>query len=97
LRFAAKHCQREDFHRHVVLVYILHTRAGGLVKKETIRAALVAPHHGQVQQLGDYLMLYLLTKNLNPLVVKDMYTALAPEKYGAKEEEVQALQKNHEQ
>lgn len=78
-------------------VYILHTRAGGLVKKETIRAALVAPHHGQIQQLGDYLMLYLLTKNLNPLVVKDMYTALAPEKYGAKEEEVQALQKNHDQ
>jgi len=73
----------------------LYAKAGGLVKKETISAALRNPEHGFLQRQGDYLMLYLLTRNLNPLIVKDMYAELAPEKYGATEEELEALKKSN--
>ncbi len=38
-----------------------------------IRAALQNPEHNALQQLGDYLMLYLLAKNLNPLILKVCY------------------------
>jgi hypothetical protein len=35
-----------------------------------IRAALQNPDHNGLQKLGDYLMLYLLAKNLSPLILK---------------------------
>jgi len=75
-------------------VSVLHARTGGLVRKEKIRAALLNPDHNGLQQLGDYLMLYLLAKNLSPLILKDMFDRLAPEKYGAVDEELQSLQKS---
>jgi len=74
--------------------YVLYSIAGGMVKKDQIRAALENPEHNTLQRLGDYLMLYLLTKNLNPIVVKDMYNELVPKSYmanHAKEEELMAL------
>jgi len=77
-----------------VRVSVLHARTAGLVRKEKIRAALLNPDHNGLQQLGDYLMLYLLAKNLSPLILKDMFDRLAPEKYGAVDEELQSLQKS---
>ncbi|XP_023346224.1 innexin inx2 [Eurytemora carolleeae] len=76
--------------------YVLFSKAGGLVRKEKIRAALSNPEHNAIQRLGDYLMLYFLTKNLNPLVVRDMFNELAPEKYGAVDEELESLKKSND-
>jgi hypothetical protein len=36
------------------------------------------PDHNGLQQLGDYLMLYLLAKNLSPLILKVIKTLLYP-------------------
>lgn len=77
-----------------VRVSVLYARAGGMVRKEKIRAALQNPDHNALQRLGDYLMLYLLAKNLSPLILKDMFDRLAPEKYGAVDEELQSLKKS---
>jgi len=80
-------------------VYVLFSKCEGLVRKEKVRAALENPDHNMMQRLGDYWMLYLLTKNLNPLVAKDMYAELAPKvepwKYGAGGEELEALKKSN--
>jgi len=77
-------------------VYVLHQKCEGLVRKEKVRAALENPDHNLGQRLGDYWMLYLLTKNLNPLVAKDMYAVLTPDRYmRGKEEELEALKKNN--
>ena len=40
------------------------------VDKDLIRAALSSPKHSGMEKLGDYLLLYLITKNVNPLIIK---------------------------
>ena len=40
------------------------------VPKELISAALSNPRHSTTEKLGDYLLLYFITKNVNPLIIK---------------------------
>ena len=48
----------------------IHLRADKRVDKNLISLALSHPHHTAGERLGDYLLLYLITKNLNPLIIK---------------------------
>jgi len=57
----------------------LHNHSGGIVQKSKIQSALTVSHHGYFQQLGDYLLLYHVTKNLSPLIMKDVFDAIVPD------------------
>jgi len=79
---------------HDVRVSVIHARSERMVPKATISACLSNPDHTGLERLGDYLLLYLITKNVNPLIIKDVFERIAPEKYGANEEELMALKKS---
>lgn len=80
---------------HDVRVSVIFARSERMVRKETISACLSNPAHTGLERLGDYLLLYLITKNVNPLIIKDVFDRIAPEKYMANnEEELSALQKS---
>jgi hypothetical protein len=77
-------------------VSTIYYRAEGVVDKRQISATLNNPNHGYIQQLGDYLILYLITKNLSPFIMKDVFDAIAPQHYSvplqnATEEEKEPL------
>jgi len=59
-----------------------------------ISSALSNPKHSAVERLGDYLMLYLITKNVNPLIIKDVFKKISPYKYEGNDDELAALQKS---
>ena len=48
----------------------IHLRSDSRVDKNLITLALAHPHHTMMERLGDYLLLYLITKNVNPLIIK---------------------------
>jgi len=76
-------------------VNIIHARSDRMVPKELIRVALSNPKHSGTERLGDYLLLYLITKNVNPLIIKDVFEKIAPMKYlASNEEELAALHKS---
>merc|ERR1712088_933183 len=77
-----------------VHVSVIYARSDRMVRRETIRACLENPDHTAMERLGDYLLLYLITKNVNPLIIKDVFERIAPEKYGANDEELSALKKS---
>jgi len=77
-----------------VRVSVIFARSDRMVPKGTIRACLENPDHTGLERLGDYLLLYLITKNINPLIIKDVFERIAPEKYGANDEELSALKKS---
>jgi len=79
---------------HDVRVSVIYARSDRMVRKETISACLSNPAHTGLERLGDYLLLYLITKNVNPLIIKDVFERIAPEKYGANDEELSALKKS---
>lgn len=79
---------------HDVRVSVIFARSERMVRKETISACLSNPAHTGLERLGDYLLLYLITKNINPLIIKDVFERIAPEKYGANDEELSALKKS---
>merc|ERR1712088_335357 len=77
-------------------ISVIYYRAEGVVDKRQISATLNIPNHGYIQQLGDYLILYLITKNLSPFIMKDVFDAIAPQHYSvplqnATEEEKEPL------
>ena len=55
---------------HDLRVNIIFARSDRRVSKEMISSALSNPKHSGTERLGDYLMLYLITKNVNPLIIK---------------------------
>merc|ERR1712059_67782 len=79
---------------HNLRVNVIHARSDKMVSKQLISACLTNPDHTAMERLGDYLLLYLVTKNVNPLIIKDVFERIAPEKYGAAEEELAALHKS---
>eukprot|EP00092_Neocalanus_flemingeri_P107805 GFUD01138372.1.p1 GENE.GFUD01138372.1~~GFUD01138372.1.p1 ORF type:complete len:389 (-),score=45.92 GFUD01138372.1:101-1267(-) len=79
---------------HDLRVSVIFARSERMVRKETISACLSNPDHTGLERLGDYLLLYLITKNVNPLIIKDVFERIAPEKYGANDEELSALKKS---
>lgn len=78
---------------HDLRVQIIYTRASGVIKKNVISRTLDNPHHSYVQQLGNYLLLYFITKNVSPLIMKDVFDAIGPIDYGT-EEEMESLKKS---
>ena len=65
-----------------------------------ISAALSNPKHSGMERLGDYLMLYLITKNVNPLIIKDVFEKIAlpsykfDGKFDGNDDELTPLQKS---
>ena len=55
---------------HDLRVNIIYARSDRRVSKQMISSALSNPSHSGTERLGDYLMLYLITKNVNPLIIK---------------------------
>jgi len=66
---------------HDLRVSTIYHRAEGVVDKQKISATLSNPKHSFLQRLGDYLLLYLITKNLSPFIMKDIFDAIAPQHY----------------
>jgi len=79
---------------HDLRVNIIYARSDRRVPKELIRSALSNPKHSAAEKLGDYLMLYLITKNVNPLIIKDVFKKISPFKYDGNDDELAALQKS---
>lgn len=78
---------------HDLRVQIIYTRASGIIKKDVISSTLKNPDHSYLQQLGNYLLLYFITKNVSPLIMKDVFDAIAPQYYGT-DDEKKPLQKS---
>ena len=55
---------------HDLRVNIIYARSDRRVAKQMISSALSNPKHSGAERLGDYLLLYLITKNVNPLIIK---------------------------
>jgi len=79
---------------HDLRVNIIYARSDRRVAKQMISAALSNPKHSGTERLGDYLMLYLITKNVNPLIIKDVFEKISPYKYDGNDDELTALQKS---
>jgi len=62
-------------------VDVIHRRSDKMVPKDLIERALSSPKHSGMERLGDYLLLYLITKNVNTLIIKDVFEKIAPVKY----------------
>merc|ERR1739838_1010874 len=75
-------------------INVIYARSDKSVDRSVIRACLSNPQHTALERLGDYLLLYLITKNINPLIIKDVFERIAPEKYGANDEELSLLKKS---
>jgi len=79
---------------HDLRVNIIFARSDRRVSKQMISSALSNPKHSGTERLGDYLMLYLITKNVNPLIIKDVFEKISPYKYDGNDDELTALQKS---
>lgn len=62
-------------------VSIIYYRSDKQVPKPLIEAAISNPKHTTLERLGDYLLLYFITKNVNPLIIKDVYEKIVPQRY----------------
>merc|ERR1712168_230328 len=81
---------------HNVRVSVIFARSERMVSKDKISACLSNPAHTSSERLGDYLLLYLITKNVNPLIIKDVFDKIAPVKYISQrnEDEIELLKKS---
>jgi len=79
---------------HDLRVNIIYARSDRRVAKQMISSALSNPKHSGAERLGDYLLLYLITKNVNPLIIKDVFEKISPYKYDGNDDELTALQKS---
>merc|ERR1712032_1636413 len=61
---------------HQMRVNVIHARADRQVSKDVIHACLVKDDHSALERLGDFLLLYQITKNVNPLVSKDIFEVM---------------------
>jgi len=77
-------------------INVIYARSDKSVDRAVIRACLSNPKHTELERLGDYLLLYLITKNINPLIIKDVFERLQPQHYsaGRAEEELAMLAKS---
>jgi len=62
-------------------VSIIFYRSDKQVPKPLIEAAISNPKHSTLERLGDYLLLYFITKNVNPLIIKDVFEKIVPQRY----------------
>jgi len=76
---------------HDLRVNIIFARSDRRVSKQMISSALSNPKHSGTERLGDYLMLYLITKNVNPLIIKDVFEKISPYKYDGNDDELTAF------
>jgi len=79
---------------HDMRVNVIHARADFRVDKGVISACLSNLDHSPTERLGDFLLLYQITKNVNPLIIKDIFDAIAPKSYHANDDEQAALLKS---
>jgi len=79
---------------HQMRVNVIHARADRQVSKDVIHACLVKDDHSALERLGDFLLLYQITKNVNPLIIKDIFEEIKPKSYRANSEEEQMLLKS---
>jgi hypothetical protein len=80
---------------HDMRVNVIHARADRRVDKGVISACLSRHDASYMTRLGDFLLLYQITKNVNPLIIKDIFDALAPKHYRvAQDDEQDALLKS---
>ena len=79
---------------HDMRVNVIHARADFRVDKGVISACLSNLDHSPTERLGDFLLLYQITKNVNPLIIKDIFDAIAPKSYQANDDEQAALLKS---
>jgi hypothetical protein len=80
-----------------VRVDVIYRRASKQVSKDDIKACLVDNNHSALERLGDFLLLYQITKNVNPLIIKDIFEEIkpkSPEPSRANSEETQMLIKS---
>merc|ERR1712047_68863 len=70
---------------HQMRVNVIHARADRQVTKDD---------HSGLERLGDFLFLYQITKNVNPLIIKDVFEEIKPKSYRANSEEEAALLKS---
>merc|ERR1712203_1041848 len=78
---------------HQMRVNVIHARADRQVSKDVISACLVKDDHSGIERLGDFLLLYQITKNVNPLIIKDIFEEIKPKSSRANSEEEAALLK----
>ena len=79
-------------------INVIYARSDKSVDRSVIRACLSNSQHTALERLGDYLLLYLITKNINPLIIKvhdhctschmkycmqDVFEGLGPQHYSA--------------
>merc|ERR1712001_715209 len=76
-----------------VRVDVIYRRASKQVSKDDIKACL-DNNHSALERLGDFLLLYQITKNVNPLIIKDIFEEIKPKSYRANSEEEQMLLKS---
>jgi len=72
---------------HQMRVNVIHARSDRQVDKALISACLANQQHSSLERLGDFLLLYQITKNVNPLIVKEIFEALAPKNYISADDE----------
>merc|ERR1712141_17132 len=85
--------QKHDALR-VLPLNVIHARADRQVNKDVIHACLTKDDHSGLERLGDFLFLYQITKNVNPLIIKDVFEEIKPKSYRANSEEEAALLKS---
>lgn len=59
-------------------VSVICARALHQVKKDQVKNVLSCPTHSWLDQIGDYWVVYLLSKNLNPVAMKELLVELGP-------------------
>merc|ERR1712110_455515 len=81
-----------------VRVDVIYRRASKQVSRDDIKACLVDNNHSALERLGDFLLLYQITKNVNPLIIKDIFEEIKAKSlaknFRANSEEEQMLLKS---
>ena len=59
--------------------------------KDIISLCLTKEDHSPLERLGDFLLLYQITKNVNPMIIKEIFAGIVPPSYKANDDEQAAL------
>jgi len=76
---------------HSMRVNVIHARADRQVDKDIISLCLTKEDHSPLERLGDFLLLYQITKNVNPMIIKEIFAGIVPPSYKANDDEQAAL------
>jgi len=63
---------------HSIRVRVIMKRIHQTVNKNIVEDILSCPHHSWVDKIGDYWVIYLLSKNLSPVAMKELLEELKP-------------------